>query len=177
MNKNITLSQDFFKQHFAQKDDHPQNVIDLDANKRRHELQSIKETDLLNVRVSLQAHRERYEVDIESYPHPLKNDHDPVKDEIGRLQFQKIIYECAIEILEKPVLNEKLVDRSYLSRPKKIQKSEQELFISILEENFPSDDAILKKLNQNISPLPTELLRCLRVDFSDENEFLEENIE
>ena len=79
--------------------------------------------------------------------------------------------------MEKPVLNEKLIDRTYLSRPQQILKSEQDLFINILEQNFPEDQIILKKLNQKISPLPTELLKCMRIDFSEESELEGGNLE
>ena len=43
-------------------------------------------------------------------------------------------------------------------------------FLELLKGNFPQDTAINQKLNQKICPLPTELLRCMRIDFSEEDE-------
>lgn len=42
--------------------------------------------------------------------------------------------------------------------------------MELLESHFPSLEELNAKLNQKICPLPTELLRCMRIDFSEEDE-------
>lgn len=42
--------------------------------------------------------------------------------------------------------------------------------MELLENHFPCVEELNTKLNQKICPLPTELLRCMRIDFSEEDE-------
>lgn len=54
--------------------------------------------------------------------------------------------------------------------PGKVRDSERLSFIEHLERHFPPIETLNGKLNQKISPLPKELLRCMRIDFSEESE-------
>lgn len=54
--------------------------------------------------------------------------------------------------------------------PGKVSDAERLSFIEHLERHFPSIEMLNSKLNQKISPLPKELLRCMRIDFSEESE-------
>jgi hypothetical protein len=43
-------------------------------------------------------------------------------------------------------------------------------FLALLEQHFPPVSALNAKLNQKICPLPGELLRCMRIDFSEDED-------
>lgn len=60
------------------------------------------------------------------------------------------------------------MDKNHFYRPKPVSDRERLRFISLLENFFPSVEQLNLKLNQKICPLPTELLRCMRIDFTDD---------
>ena len=66
----------------------------------------------------------------------------------------------------RPAFTERLVDRSHLLRPQPVNDQERLKFLSLLESYFPAKEILNSKLNQKICPLPGELLRCMRIDFS-----------
>lgn len=69
----------------------------------------------------------------------------------------------------RPIFSERLIDKSSLQKPLPVSDKERLKFLSLLEQNFPSIEILNTKLNQKISPLPSELLRCMRIDFSEED--------
>jgi hypothetical protein len=42
-------------------------------------------------------------------------------------------------------------------------------FIQLLSENLPEKSSLHHKLNQNITPLPSEILKCMRLDFTEDS--------
>ena len=66
----------------------------------------------------------------------------------------------------RPIFSERLIDKSSLQKPLPVSDKERLNFLALLEQNFPSIEILNTKLNQKISPLPSELLRCMRIDFS-----------
>ena len=53
-------------------------------------------------------------------------------------------------------------------KPSAVTDKERLRFIEMLKDNFPASNRLNEKLNQKICPLPAELLRCMRIDFSEE---------
>jgi len=70
------------------------------------------------------------------------------------------------ELLIKPLFSEKLIDKNHFFRPRPVSDKERLKFMELLERHFPRAEDLNIKLNQKICPLPTELLRCMRIDFS-----------
>ena len=81
-----------------------------------------------------------------------------------------MVWEAAGEMILKPVFSERLLDRGNFYKPKAVSDPERLRFLELLKRNFPTARNINQKLNQKICPLPTELLRCMRIDFSEEDE-------
>lgn len=81
-----------------------------------------------------------------------------------------IFYEFAGELAIKPLFSEKLIDKNHFFKPKTVSDKERLKFIELLEQHFPKSEELNLKLNQKICPLPTELLKCMRIDFSEEEE-------
>ena len=58
--------------------------------------------------------------------------------------------------------------------PPLVTQLQRDRFISLIEENLPPISKLKEKMNQKITPLPREILKCMRLDFSDEIEDEEE---
>jgi hypothetical protein len=67
-----------------------------------------------------------------------------------------------------------LIDRTTYIKPPEITVRERLEFIRILEENLPERVSLHRKLNQNITPMPSEILRCMRLSLTDEDDENEE---
>lgn len=74
------------------------------------------------------------------------------------------------ELLVKPLFSERLIDKNHFFKPKPVSDKERLRFIELLEQHFPQILDLNSKLNQKICPLPTELLRCMRIDFSEDDD-------
>lgn len=73
----------------------------------------------------------------------------------------------------RPSISDKFIDRNTFVKPLQISSEERNKFLKILEENLPEIASLNRKLNQNITPLPSEILKCMRLDFSEDNEDME----
>ena len=49
--------------------------------------------------------------------------------------------------------------------------------MDIISKNLPSTEVLVSKLNQKITPLPIEILKCMRLDFSEDIDEEEDNYE
>ena len=112
------------------------------------------------------VYREIYEIE-EASP-PPKN--DPEVDTIADTVLQWVLLDLAGELLIKPLFSERLIDKNHFYKPKPVSDQERLKFIQLLQKNFPILEELNSKLNQKICPLPTELLRCMRIDFTEEEE-------
>ena len=73
---------------------------------------------------------------------------------------------------------DRLIDRSHIVYPKLITEEERVQFLEIIDKNMSDVSSLNSKLNQKITPLPMEILKCMRLDFSeDANEEDEDNFE
>jgi hypothetical protein len=112
-----------------------------------------------------QVSREIYEIEESSPPRP-----SPLKDALCDWLLAVVAWEAAGELMLRPTFTERLVDRSHLLRPQPVTDQERLQFLGLLEQHFPPPEALTGKLNQKICPLPSELLRCMRIDFSEDDD-------
>lgn len=128
--------------------------------------QQVEEEDENMLMKTQHVFREVYEIE-EASP-PPKN--DPNIETITEAMLEWVFLDLAGELLVKPLFSERLIDKNNFFRPKTVSDKERLRFMELLEVNFPSVSELNSKLNQKICPLPTELLRCMRIDFSEEEE-------
>jgi hypothetical protein len=109
--------------------------------------------------------REIYEIEETSPPR-----RSPQVEQLTDWLTAVVLWEATGELLLRPLFAERLVDKSQLLKPTPVSDRERLQFLALLEKHFPPTSALTAKLNQKICPLPTELLRCMRIDFSEEDE-------
>lgn len=142
-------------------------------------------------RVSLEDHSSTQSVFFDMSPEPvekaplretyqLSDEKDlsaranPEIDILVEWQIEMLGWELATEIIQRPIVSDKFLDRSHLVRPAPVSDEERNRFLNILNENLPDELTLHRKLNQKITPTPSEILRCMRLDFS-EDDFEEED--